>query len=224
MTFIKYPSTPHLLWLSQTPPRNDKVLSAAEAEFLLRDRVTVEEKIDGANIGLSLGRDDQIQVQNRGGYLERPFGGQFSRLNGWLREHEDVLANLLRGRIFFGEWCAAQHSIHYDKLPDWFLLFDVFDLKEEKFWSTERRIRVASEAGLASVPILSQGHWTCAGLVDLVAASTSSFSKYMLEGVVIRRDGTNWNEGKAKLVRAEFVQGMEKHWKQRRLIWNRVAY
>ena len=26
--------------------------------------------------------------------------------------------------ILFGEWCAAQHSLDYETLPDWFLAFD----------------------------------------------------------------------------------------------------
>ena len=29
--------------------------------------------------------------------------------------------------ILFGEWCYAQHSIFYDRLPDWFLGFDIYD-------------------------------------------------------------------------------------------------
>ena len=52
--FVKFPSTPHLLWLGTTPARADKVLARDEAELFLRKPVTVEEKVDGANIGISV--------------------------------------------------------------------------------------------------------------------------------------------------------------------------
>ncbi|WP_257945770.1 RNA ligase family protein, partial [Pseudomonas plecoglossicida] len=52
----------------------------------------------------------------------------------------------------FGEWCAARHSLDYGTLPDWFLLFDVYDRSTGRFWSTVRRDALAAEAGLATVP------------------------------------------------------------------------
>ena len=53
--FYKFPHTPHLLWLGPGEPREDKVLTPSEvAEFLAGD-VIIEEKVDGANLGLSLG-------------------------------------------------------------------------------------------------------------------------------------------------------------------------
>ena len=30
-------------------------------------------------------------------------------------------------RILFGEWCAYQHTVQYDNLPDLFLAFDLYD-------------------------------------------------------------------------------------------------
>ena len=30
-------------------------------------------------------------------------------------------------RILFGEWCAYQHTVPYDNLPDLFLAFDLYD-------------------------------------------------------------------------------------------------
>lgn len=45
-----------------------------------------------------------------------------------------------------------------------------------------------------------------------------------MEGIVIRRDSEHWNEQRAKLVRAEFVQSIEEHWSRRPLEWNRVDW
>ena len=52
--FFRFPRTPHLAWLGAGSPRDDKLLAPVDAAELLAGEVTVEEKIDGANLGLSL--------------------------------------------------------------------------------------------------------------------------------------------------------------------------
>jgi hypothetical protein len=37
--------------------------------------------------------------------------------------------------ILFGEWVYAKHSIHYSKLPAYFIAFDIFDLQNQSFLS-----------------------------------------------------------------------------------------
>jgi hypothetical protein len=53
--FHKFRHTPHLLWLGTGSPREDKVLKAADVEDFLAGELIVEEKVDGANMGLSPG-------------------------------------------------------------------------------------------------------------------------------------------------------------------------
>src|SRR5690606_36983386 len=121
--FFRFPRTPHLAWLGEGTPRDDKVLSPEEAAALLRVDVVVEEKLDGANLGISLAPDGSLRMQNRGQYLIEPYGGQFSRLHGWLARNRTALTEKLEPQlILFGEWCAARHSLNYDALPDWFLV------------------------------------------------------------------------------------------------------
>ncbi len=56
--YFRFPSTPHLAWLAKDGmPRGDKLLSPTEAQSLLSGDVVVEEKLDGANLGLSLSPD-----------------------------------------------------------------------------------------------------------------------------------------------------------------------
>lgn len=115
--FFRFPNTPHLLWLGEGQPRDDKILSNAEVAALLRDKVLIEEKLDGANLGISLDEQGELRAQNRGQYLPQPFSGQFSRLNSWLGQHgENLRQTLTPELILFGEWCAARHSLDYDKL------------------------------------------------------------------------------------------------------------
>jgi ATP-dependent RNA circularization protein (DNA/RNA ligase family) len=96
--------------------------------------VIVEEKLDGANLGISVGPDGNLRVQNRGQYLQPPYQGQFARLEKWLHRHEDVFFDALgENLIAFGEWCGARHSLDYCALPDWWLLFDVYDRSKQAF-------------------------------------------------------------------------------------------
>jgi ATP-dependent RNA circularization protein (DNA/RNA ligase family) len=224
-TFFRFPQTPHLDWLGQGMPRDDKLLSPNEVEYLLAGDVVVEEKLDGANLGLSLAPDGRLRAQNRGQYLVEPYNGQFSRLTGWLDLHADALRQVLPpGRILFGEWCAARHSLHYDGLPDWFLLFDVYERDAGRFWSTRRRNALAASAGLATVPEIARGKTTVATLRELVASATSRYRRGPLEGVVVRRESDEWCEARAKLVRADFTQTIDDHWRKRAIEWNRVNY
>lgn len=221
--FFRYPHTPHLAWLGAAPPRGDKVLPPAEASALLFGSVIVEEKLDGANLGISAGDDGRLRFQNRGQYLSTPYAAQFSRLNAWAGEHEHRLLPLLQpGLILFGEWLAARHSIAYGSLPDWFAAFDVYDGAAGRFWCVARRDALIGEAGLPAAPVLSQGRTSLSSLVTLVNDGSSRFGADALEGVVVRRDGEQFNDGRAKLVRPGFVQDIGDHWRRRALEWNRV--
>jgi ATP-dependent RNA circularization protein (DNA/RNA ligase family) len=220
--FFRFPHTPHLAWLSGTGlPRGDKVLSPREQAAMLNGTVIVEEKLDGANVGFSLDSHGNIRAQSRGQYLVVPYTGQFSRLNSWLAIHEQALRRwLVDELIIFGEWCAATHSIKYDALPDWFLMFDVYDRRAGRFWSVERRKDLASDAGLCVTPEVARGHMTLRELIDLVTRVRSRFSPGPTEGIVIRRDEGVWSDRRAKLVRPSFLQSIDEHWRRRPLKWN----
>ncbi|MGE8043451.1 RNA ligase family protein [Pseudomonas monteilii] len=223
--FFRFPHTPHLKWLAAGRPRNDKVLGELEAKHLLEQEVIVEEKIDGANIGIRLGVSGELLVQNRGQYILPPYIGQFSRLALWLAQHEKNLKAMLgSNQIIFGEWCAALHSLHYTKLPDWFLMFDVYDLKAKKFWSYNRCKELAVLMGIKQAACLYQGKTTIQRLERMVATESSRYGLVPLEGIIVRRNAGDWCEGRAKLVRPNFTQSIEEHWRKRPLVWNQVSW
>ena len=222
--FFRFPHTPHLVWLGAGEPRDDKVLAPAEAASLLAASVVVEEKLDGANLGVSLDAAGNLHLQNRGQYLHPPYPGQFARLDAWLQTHADTLFDALTPDLLvFGEWCAARHSLGYDQLPDWWLVFDVYDRNAGRFWSVERRNALASTHGLATVPTLARGRFTAPELVAMVNSRSSSFRQGALEGVVVRAEDAAWTHARAKLVRADFVQSIGEHWRHRALEWNQLS-
>lgn len=223
--FFRFPHTPHVAWLAAGEPRDDKLLSLSEVTELLTGDVVVEEKLDGANLGFSVSFDGQLRAQNRGQYLQPPYRGQFARLGQWLAQHDDKLCGALGTHLIaFGEWCAARHSLAYMALPDLWLLFDVYDRNADKFWSTSRRNAWAADLGIATVPQLHCGRVGLPQLKVWVQSRQSQFRPGHLEGLIIRREGgRDWLDCRAKLVRADFTQGIEGHWRGRTLEWNQLA-
>ena len=222
--FFRFPHTPHIAWLAHGAPREDKVLSPAEVRDLLTGEVVIEEKLDGANLGFSVSPEGQVRAQNRGQYLTPPFHGQFAKLGPWLKAHEDRLFDALGTRLMaFGEWCAARHSLDYVSLPDWWLLFDVYDRVECQFWSTYRRNAWAKLHGFNVVPNLHTGRVRMAQLQEWVASEKSKFRHGNLEGLVIRLENADWLESRAKLVRLDFTQAIDSHWRSRALEWNQLS-
>lgn len=222
-TFFRFPHTPHIAWLGEGQPRDDKVLAPDEARDLLAHDLLVEEKVDGANLGFSVDGNGTLRAQNRGTYLSREHDHpQFKPLTRWLQPREDRLAEaLFPDLMLFGEWCYAVHSVRYSQLPDWFLAFDIYDRSCDEFWSAARRNALVAELGLALVPRLGAGRFDLPGLRTLLG--NSHLADGPAEGLYVRRDATDRLVARAKLVRREFVQAIDQHWSKKRLQVNALA-
>ena len=150
-------------------------MSAAEASVFLADEVTVEEKVDGANLGIAVDAAGQPVVWNRGTVLHPGSHPQFAPLWGWLAQRAVALGTALGGSLaLFGEWCVAVHSARYDRLPDWFLAFDVCDVERDEFWSSDRRDALAARLGLATVPRVARDRFSLPALVERVRWTPTS--------------------------------------------------
>ena len=220
-SFFKFPRTPHVAWLSDGPLRDDKLLSPTEAEGFLSGPLIIEEKVDGANTGISVSESGQLLLQNRGEYLGRRAHPQYAPIWGWLgQRYANLVRELGETLILFGEWCFALHSVRYRALPDWFLGFDVYDRKEGHFWSTPRRNGLFGKVGVVSVPLVARGKYSLDELMQFL--ESSALVSGPPEGIYLRRENEEWLESRAKLVRPEFVQTIEEHWSTRTLEKNRL--
>lgn len=222
MELHKFPSTPHLAWLGKHSVRDDKVMTANEVASFLACELTVEEKIDGANLGISFDEGGTIRFQNRGNWLEGKLTGQWERLRGWAAEHETFLRSLLsNNHILFGEWCYARHSVFYDRLPDWFVAFDIYDTATQQFWDAERRDSLLQAVGILPVPKVASGRFSLQQLIQMLD-EPSAFGTELREGIYIRHEQNGRLIARAKLVRPEFVQQIGEHWSSRSIQPNRL--
>jgi ATP-dependent RNA circularization protein (DNA/RNA ligase family) len=221
-TFHKFPHTPHLIWLGTGSPRDDKLMKPDEiAEFLNGDLI-VEEKVDGANLGLSLGPDGRLRAQSRGNYLAPGrCHAQWSPLWPWLAERRAILEEGLQGGLMlFGEWCHARHTVPYDALPDWFLGFDIFEIPTGKFLTVDRRNDWLNPRGIIPVPEVAWGRFSQRQLLALL--TRSKVGRAPMEGIYLRREQGAWLQSRAKVVSTAFKQQIQEHWTRRAVIPNKL--
>ncbi len=63
-------------------------MGAAQAREWLSRPTCVEEKVDGANLGLSLGPDGRVCAQSRGHHLHPGTAGQWKPLWRWIAQRD----------------------------------------------------------------------------------------------------------------------------------------
>jgi len=153
----KYPRTPHLEG-SRLQAGDFDIAQVAFREIKGKHLV-IEEKVDGANCGISFDSNGQLLLQSRGHYLQGgPRERQFAMLKQWTSQIQSELFERLGDQyVMYGEWLFAKHTIFYDQLPHYFLEFDILDRSNGSFLSTRRREQMTVGLPIASVPVLHRG-------------------------------------------------------------------
>lgn len=219
---IKFPSTSHLKNLGAAT-KDDKLLDAKRKRLFCGsgNLVSVEEKIDGANLGISLDSQFRPRYQGRSKWVTSSSDPQFRGLDDWFNEHGAALCEILEPNcdILFGEWCAYLHSVPYSKLPGYFVAFDVYSRKAGRFLSRQSfhsRLCDAGGAKIPTVPFIVQRTFNSEVEVEALLSCQSSFGDHTLEGVYLRVDeppkpgvSESYLTDRCKLVRADFQQFIE---------------
>jgi hypothetical protein len=157
LTIHKYPRTHHLEGSRLQP--GDEDLDSVPLVRLAGRFVVVEEKLDGANAGIRFDESGRLYLQSRGHFLT---GGvrekHFNLFKQWANTHAAALWPVLGARhVLYGEWLYAKHTIFYDRLPHYFLEFDILDTQTGAFLSTARRHELLAGTPVVSVPVLWSG-------------------------------------------------------------------
>lgn len=156
-SILKYPRTRHLKGSRLQP--GDEDLDAVAFQEIQGRHLVVEEKMDGANCGLSFDRQGNLLLQSRGHYLTGgPRERHFNLLKTWAYSHHATFQERLGARyLMYGEWMYAKHTIFYDALPHYFLEFDVFDREQQCFLDTPSRAALLEGLPVVSVRVLFAG-------------------------------------------------------------------
>ena len=217
--FIKYEKT-YRIPIKEIPIGGKFCLSKEEVRLLLAGNITVEEKMDGANAGIIRHRSG-FTLQKRGSLVGQSEHEQFQYLYNWAnRIKYDSIMAVPPGHLIYGEWCYAVHSIYYDRLPDYFLVFDI--LKDRRKWlSREERDGFCNKYGFASVPLIAEGYFNITDLYSLVP-KRSAYGD-IAEGIVIKRYRKK-EYIRGKIVKPEFIKVLEEsdHWTKHSIRRNKI--
>lgn len=198
-----YPRTPYLWPPSSTEVTDDRVLVPEERTAWLHGGVTVEEKLDGANVSVwwEAGR---LQVASRGGAGAMDRAGQLGPLRARVNAAYEQLRGLLDGGwVLYAEWLWLTHTVWYNRLPDHLVALDLWH-PERGFAAHPQRDEWAQAGELVVPPRLFSGILgSAAALIDLMGASR--FGTERMEGVVLRRDGGQ----RCKALRPGFVRASD---------------
>lgn len=215
----KYNRTLHLPW-SEGASNDDKI--AADVSTLLRHKVIITEKVDGSNTSLEAT-----------GCFARTHAGPptHASFDGLKALHASLKHSIPDSYQIFGEWCFALHSILYDKLPSYFLMFAIRDLvAKEATWESWETVKLwANGLGLHTVPVLWEGiiktEKEMREITTQLAQEPSNIGTER-EGVVIRLADSFLDEDFSKYVmkwvRKNHVQTSE-HWKNQEIIKNKLC-
>jgi len=230
---IKYPRTQHIQGSRLQP--GDEDLEAVPFELLMGRPLVVEEKMDGANAGVSFTPRGELRLQSRGHFLTGgPRERHFDLFKQWAAVHQEALRHSIGDRyVMFGEWMYAKHTLFYDLLPHYFLEFDLLDRHAGSFLGTPERREVLASAPVVSVLVLvSERFDTLDSLRTLIGPSrfkspawkdrlrTDALARGIdwprtqaqtdlsdqMEGLYVKHEEGGHVVGRYKYVRTEFLQ------------------
>jgi hypothetical protein len=209
---VKYPRTYHLPW-SPGKTSDDRTMEAPNEAFG-DAQIVVTEKMDGECTTMYRDYLHARSVE----YAPHPSRDRVRALHG------AIAHDIPEGWRFCGENLYAAHSIAYDALPAYFLLFSVWNEKNECLpW--EDTVLWAQLLGLSIVPLLYQGTWG-EGIVRALDGAEQSKLGGLREGYVVRLAGSfhyrAFRRSVAKYVRKDHVT-TDEHWANRPVIPNKLA-
>ncbi|WP_170406738.1 RNA ligase family protein [Ruegeria arenilitoris] len=252
MEIYKYPRTRHIEGsrLQVGDLADDKPIKELAGQHLI-----VEEKLDGANAAVSFDKDGNLLLQSRGHYL---LGGgrerHFALFKTWAAAHAHTFLPVLGQRyVMYGEWMYAKHTVFYDRLPHYFMEFDVLDREAGVFLSTAARRSLLAGLPVMPVPVVHEGEiasvdqlnamvrptpykshdWRDAlakaavlsnSRPDMVQQQTEDSD--LAEGLYIKLEDASQVQDRFKFVRGDFhqaIQASDGHWHDRPILPNALA-
>lgn len=200
-SYVKYPRTHHLPW---SPGVNDDDRIIRSLSNFLGRRVIISKKMDGENTTMYTDHIHARSIDSRGG-ADRAWVKQF-----WAGFAHDISQDW---RIC-GENLWAEHSIHYDDLPSYFMGFSMWD-ERNNCLSWDDTLQYFDLLGITPVPVIYDGVYN----EDEILALGKTLNWNTDEGFVIRlADSFTYGQFKdsvVKWVRKGHVQ-TAKHWRSGR--------
>jgi hypothetical protein len=250
---FKYPRTRHIE--GSRMQTGDEDLECVPFKEVAGKHLVIEEKVDGANSGISFDGDANLLLQSRGHYLTGgPREKHFNLFKQWANTLAGPLFDILGDEfVLYGEWLYAKHTVFYDRLPHYFMEFDIMEKATGKYLDTDSRHAMLRGLPVVSVPVLARGEFDDVSQVtefvtqslykspDFAESLRSQCEKHgvdhaqtisgtdmsnLSEGIYIKHEENGEVVGRYKWVRADFlatILSSDGHWLERPIVPNIVA-
>lgn len=206
--YVKYPRTYHLPW-SPGLTDDDRMLPSTEV-FEGRE-VVITEKMDGENT--TLHRD----------YMHaRSLEEEHHESRGWVKKlHAEICCHIPDNWRICGENLFARHSVAYEDLPSYFMVFSIWD-ENNICLSWDDTVEYAAVLGLEMVPVIYRGVWSESNVRSL----EKGIDTKVQEGYTVRVTDSfsygSFRRSIAKWVRKGHVQTAQ-NWKMRSVVRNCIS-
>jgi atypical dual specificity phosphatase len=206
-----YPRIPHLD-KSISNMTHDDIQLESKVQFPIT--CWVQEKVDGANCGVSWTSGPVLRNRNnilKKGYIDKetPAKLQFRSAWNWLHDHgadiRKISNECMSPVTIYGEWLVAQHSMNYDKLPDWFLAYDIYSVEDVKFLAPSIVEDLLSKTDIKWI----KSHKVTFNNINEIVQWSEKPSDYrngVREGIVIKLDDGKFVTESFKVVNRHFVR------------------
>ncbi len=247
---VKFPRTPHVEGSALQPGDDDQPLFD-EAQ-LAGTEVVVTEKLDGANVGLRFDPTGRPWLFSRSHLLGNEVW--FDRLKAQVAASAAQWFELLgSGVVLYGEWLLPRHTVFYDALPAYWIVFDAFDLERGEFFGADAHKALLERLGLSGPPLVWRGRGERLPEVSSLVGRSAFVSPNLsarfddlvrerglslpieraqteltgsMEGVVVRLERAGRFVGRCKYVRPGFRQTIadsKTHWASRPFVPNLLS-
>ena len=192
MSRFKYPRTCHFPF-SEGATDDDKILTSTD--HFKGQIVVVTEKMDGENTTIYSDHCHARSIDSK----HKPY-------HSWLLSYIPSFQHQIpdNWRIC-GEYLYAKHSIGYDNLPSYFMVFSIWD-ETNTCLSWDDTVDLCTDLGLEHVPVIYEGIYD-EELIKKLAKETVARGG---EGIVVRiKDGfayEDFSRSIAKFVRKNHLQ------------------
>ena len=207
----KYPRTYHLPWSPGTTS-DDRKLSGDWFENYKGKEIVITEKLDGENVAIN---KYDCYARSHGAPTRSPWS-----LNIWGKDgvYSKVYDKLGEFEWIYGENLYGQHSIVYDRLPEYYHIFAARDDSKYIWYSWDDVVLMGETLNLPTVPLLWRGviesEDQLRKLVDNFVNQPSVYGNTR-EGIVLRVSGEfpidTFSQNVCKWVRPNHVQ-TDEHW------------
>lgn len=195
--YFKYPRTYHLPW-SLGSTSDDKFMP--DIESFKGKKIVITEKMDGENTNMYPDRIHARSIDSKHHDSRNWVKGEWGRIKGEIPD----------GWRICGENLYAKHSLFYEDLPTYFMVFSIWNEKNECL-SWKDTLDICKLLNLQTVPVIN----ICDFNEGMLRELADKFDTQKKEGYVIRNEEAfhfdTFTENVGKWVRPKHVT-TDQHW------------